>query len=100
LQENLLSLSEDKIKTFINNLKDYKCNYKLQQAALSMIVHNLPHTEIIRELEKAFRLIDKNGDGHLSREELVQGFKEILNKSEEEAENTVENIFKNVKIRM
>jgi calcium-dependent protein kinase len=95
-KEKLTGLSDDRIKSFIGNLKEYRADYKLQQAAIAIIVHNIPHTEEIKELERAFRRIDKNGDGRLTRQELIEGFIEIQGQSNDEATNNVDRIFKNV----
>jgi len=86
-------LEKEKIQLFISNLKKYKADYKLQQAAIALIVHNMPHSEEIRELEQAFRLIDDNGDGRLTKEEMFKGYKKIFNKPDEEIKKDVENIF-------
>ena len=96
LKEKLTGVAEEKFKSFISNLKEYKPNYKLQQAALAIIVHNVPHTEEIKELERAFRKIDNNGDGKLTKTELIDGFVNLYCKSKEAASNEVEAIFKNV----
>jgi len=89
-------ISKERFTTFIGNLKNYRPDYKLQQAALAIIVHNLPHNEDIKELERAFRMIDENKDGKLSREELIKGFKFVFKKTEQETIREVDAIFKNV----
>jgi len=89
-------ISKERFTSFIGNLKTYRPDYKLQQAALAIIVHNLPHNEDVKELEKAFRMIDENKDGKLSKEELIKGFKFVFKKSEQETKREVEAIFKNV----
>ena len=86
-------LGNEKISLFINNLKSYKPDYKLQQAAIALIVHNMPHNQEIKELEKAFRLIDENGDGKLTKEEIIKGFVKFINKSLDEAIIEVDSIF-------
>ena len=87
-------LSYERLSLFVNNLKQYKSNYKLQQAAIAVIVHNIPSNHEIKELEKAFRVIDENGDGHLIKDELVKGFTKLFRKSPEESKREVDNIFK------
>ncbi len=89
-------VGKDRIKLFVNNLKAYKNNYKLQQAAIAVIVHNMPSNEDIKELERAFRVIDFNGDGRLNKRELINGFMKLFNKTLEEAQEIINNIFKNV----
>jgi len=55
----------------------------------------MPHSEEIRELEQAFRLIDENGDGRLTKDEMFKGYKKLFNKPDEEIKKKkdVENIF-------
>ena len=89
-------VGSEKISLFINNLKSYKSDYKLQQAAIAIIVHNIPHDDEIKELERAFRLIDENGDGRLTKEEVINGFMKILNKNEDEAKKEVDRMFLSV----
>jgi Ca2+-binding EF-hand superfamily protein len=48
-----------------------------------------------QELEKIFKKLDANGDGHLSREELVEGYKKLY-KNEEEAKREVEKLMSNM----
>jgi len=87
-------ICKERLSLFINNLKSYKNDYKLQQAAIAVIVHNMPSNEEIKELEKAFRMIDENGDGKLNKDELIKGFINIYGKSEKDATALIENIFK------
>ena len=69
------SMSNQHLKIFLDELKCYKPDYKLQQACLAIIVHNLPKTDKIHELEKAFKTIDINGDSKLSKQELYNQLK-------------------------
>jgi calcium-dependent protein kinase len=88
--------TNQKISLFINNLKSFKSTYKLQEAAIAIIVHNIPHNEEIKELERAFRFIDENGDGRLTKEELINGQIKYMGKTENEAFIEVDKIFKQV----
>ncbi len=67
---------------------------KLQQAALTFIVCNLSTKKEQEELYKTFKSMDKNGDGKITKEELLQGYKEIYTaKSEEELKEEVNKFF-------
>lgn len=47
---------------------------KLQLATWNFLVNYLEINEEKENLTKIFKTLDINGDGHLSREELVKGF--------------------------
>jgi len=97
VKEKYECIPKERIKSFINNLKSYKIDYKLQEAAIAIIVHNLPHSDEIKELEQAFRKIDVNKDGKLTKEELFNGFSNIFpDKTKEENETEIGRIFQNI----
>jgi len=54
------------------NLKNFHAQNKLKRAALRIIAGQLSHRQII-QLRKAFGMLDANGDGLLTLEELGQG---------------------------
>ena len=80
----------------LKNLKNFKAEQKLQQAAFTFIASQLASKEEKQRLLETFRTLDKNGDGTLSREEILEGYKQIMN--EEEAENEVNRIMEMVDI--
>jgi calcium-dependent protein kinase len=55
------------------NLSNFRSEQKLQQAALTFIVSQLTSKEEKGRLQRTFHHMDKNGDGKLSREELIEG---------------------------
>ena len=71
----------------LENMKKFKSNQKLQQAALSFIASRLATSEEKNELLKTFQTLDRNGDGMLSRDEIYEGYKQMLGetKAAEEA---------------
>ena len=78
------------LTAIIGNLKKFSATHKLQQATLAFIVHNLISKEDTDILRKCFILFDSNGDGHLDKEEMINGLSLILPK--EEAKREVERI--------
>jgi len=81
----------------LQNLKSFKANINFQRAALAFIAKRFTSQEEERKLRETFKMIDVNGDGQLSREELIEGFKQLL-KDEELAINRVDKIMKNIDI--
>jgi len=70
----------------LNNMKKFHAERKLQQAALTYIVNHLVSKEDKNELLGLFQQFDKNGDGVLTREEILEGYKEFLGEMEAEKE--------------
>jgi len=50
----------------------------LKQAALAFIASHLTKDEEKRDLDKIFKAIDINGDGNLSKEEVMLGYEQHL----------------------
>ena len=76
------------------NLKQFRASQKLQQAVMSFISAQLVSREDTRHLTETFRSLDVNGDGKLSREELLNGYRKTMGSSEAEVE--VERIMREV----
>eukprot|EP01017_Pseudomicrothorax_dubius_P034140 TRINITY_DN4645_c0_g3_i2.p1 TRINITY_DN4645_c0_g3~~TRINITY_DN4645_c0_g3_i2.p1 ORF type:complete len:444 (-),score=68.62 TRINITY_DN4645_c0_g3_i2:420-1751(-) len=72
----------------LNNLRTFRAGRKLQQATWVFLVSYFATREEKEELLKAFRALDLNGDGLLSREELIEGYKKIMNAAQAEEEVT------------
>jgi calcium-dependent protein kinase len=99
LKEKNKVVESSKMEHFLLNMTSYGNNYKLQQVCIALIVHNLPQNSEIKELEKAFTSIDVDMNGKLSKQELVQGFKNIFkNVSNFNPEEEVDKIFRKVDI--
>ena len=56
----------------LDNLKAFKAQNKLKKAALQVIATQMPDAEI-DNLKKIFHSLDRNGDGQLTTQELVEG---------------------------
>jgi calcium-dependent protein kinase len=78
----------------LQNMKKFHAERKLQQAALTYIVNHLICKEDKNELLELFQQFDTNGDGVLSKSEILEGYKSIL--GEVEAENEAERIMHEV----
>jgi len=85
----------DSTKLLLNDLRSFSAKHKLQQAALTYIVSQLITGKEKEQLQAVFLTLDKDKDGKLGKEELIQGFKEIFGEgypAEEEVEKIMENI--------
>eukprot|EP00826_Nyctotherus_ovalis_P035316 TRINITY_DN3027_c0_g1_i1.p2 TRINITY_DN3027_c0_g1~~TRINITY_DN3027_c0_g1_i1.p2 ORF type:complete len:202 (-),score=42.40 TRINITY_DN3027_c0_g1_i1:454-1059(-) len=90
-------INPDTSQKILNNLKSFHTELKLQQAALMYIVTQLMSKNEKDKLQQTFMALDKNADGKLSREELIQGYTG-MNMSSEEAAREVDNIMANVDV--
>ena len=95
-KEKLNELVKNNKFKFINNLKNYRTDKVLQSAALAYLVHNFNQMEDVREANKLFNSIDVNGDGKITKIELLTGLKKVLNINDDSLEEDVEKIFKNI----
>ncbi len=57
----------------------------MQQAAITFIVCQLSTKKEQEELYTTFKAMDKNGDGTITKEELVEGFRTIYPQLDEDA---------------
>lgn len=89
-QDNLFEASS------LEKLKGFRVEQKLQHAVLTFIASQLINKEESKKLAETFRSIDKNGDGKLSREELLEAYK--LTMGRDEAAEEVEKIMKKVDV--
>ncbi len=62
-------------KSTLNNMKRFKRDKQFEQATISFIVNQLTTREEREELMKQFVEWDKNGDGVLSKEEILEGYR-------------------------
>ena len=69
------------LKTVLNNIKSFNAKEKLQQTAIAYIVHLIQNSKENEELKKIFTMIDKNGDGRLTYDELKEGFERVFGES-------------------
>lgn len=78
----------------LSNLRTFRADRKIQQATWVYLVSYLSTREEKNELLKTFKVLDLNGDGQLSREELIAGYEKIM--GTKEAEREVDNIMSTV----
>lgn len=86
------SLSNNPISTeALENLEKFHAQNKLEKSILTFITTNIMDDGSNKELIQVFKAIDKNNDGRLSREEIINGYKE-LGLSVEHAEGIINKI--------
>ena len=91
----LVSTAKQNITIHLGKLANYRKGFKLQQVAIAFIVHNMPQNDEIRNINAIFRLIDENGDGRITKQELIKGF-QLHNPSVQNPEEEVDKIFSSI----
>lgn len=74
------------LPSIVQNLAKFRASQKLQHAVLTFISSQLTSKKEISQLAENFKLIDKNGDGKLSKEELIEEFLKTMSQEEALAE--------------
>ena len=91
------NIKNRQLNKLIDNLVKYRTDNILRCAVIALLVHNSIQLNQAHDAVKLFNLIDKNGDGRITREELFNGlqpYKKDL--SDEELKNQVDTIFINI----
>eukprot|EP00828_Plagiopyla_frontata_P016257 TRINITY_DN2120_c0_g1_i4.p2 TRINITY_DN2120_c0_g1~~TRINITY_DN2120_c0_g1_i4.p2 ORF type:complete len:262 (+),score=49.50 TRINITY_DN2120_c0_g1_i4:571-1356(+) len=78
----------------LENMQTFRAGQKLQEASWMFLVQYFTTREEKSQLIKKFQAIDTNGDGVLSRDELIEAYRQF--KSEEEAIIMVDEIMKSI----
>ena len=83
----------------LDNIKKYKPKNKLQELALTYLVHNLPELDEIKLLYKVFNLFNTNGNGKLTKKEVKDALHKYMfknSKHKHKIGKQAEEIFKNI----
>ena len=80
----------------MTNLRDFRVERKFQHAVLTFIASQFINREESKQLADTFRNIDKNGDGKLSKDELLEAYN--LTMKREEAVEELEKIMRQVDV--
>jgi calcium-dependent protein kinase len=88
------SLSSDLMQQVVSNLKAFHSTTKLKDAVYTYIASHCLASSDTKEMREAFIAIDSNGDGKLSRDELMTQYLKMM--GAEQAEQEVEALFRNV----
>jgi len=65
------------LKNTLKDLENFRIEQKMQQAALTYMANHLVSEEELKTLNNAFKALDVDNNGKLSKEELLAGYKNI-----------------------
>ena len=82
------------IESYLRNLKNYKKSSQIQEIALAYLVHNHPELEEVDNACKLFGMIDKKGNGKITKEEFISGLEPFYKNAN--LKEDVDKIFKNL----
>ena len=80
-------------KNILGNMKKFKKNRTLEKTIISFIINQLVRKDERNELEKQFKDWDTNGDGVLSKQEIINGYRKTYGKVDE---NEIENMIASI----
>lgn len=86
-------IEPEKVKEMLCNVQKHSASKVLQNIALAYLVHNNPQNAQVEEAFKLFNMIDKNGNGKITKQELHEGLEELSLDRDLDLESTVERIF-------
>jgi len=93
VQKRRKSVPTQKILGYISNFQKYQPDFKLQQAVLAFIVHNMPKNDEMRDLVNLFQILDEDSDGRLTKEDLKRGVERLLNNNQLYTEVDIDTMF-------
>ena len=82
------------IEAYLNNLKNYKKSSEIEEFVLAYLVHNHPELEEVDDACKLFGLIDKKGNGKITKEEFYDGLSPLY--KNEKLKDYINKIFENL----
>jgi serine/threonine protein kinase len=82
-----LKVPNNEYKNILHNIETYKRTNRLQEVALSFLIHNIPDIDDIRNINKVYSNFNSTFDGKMYLKQLQEGFENYLNsKSLEKSE--------------
>ena len=88
--------SSEQVSSSLEKLTVFRAETKLKQAVLTFINSQVVSQTNSREMRETFKRLDQDGNGRLSKEELIAAYAQTM--SEEEARSTVESIMQKVDV--
>ena len=91
-----LKIPNNEYKNILHNIETYKKPNRLQETALSFLIHNIPDIEDTRNINKVYSNFNSTFDGKMTPKQLQEGFENYLNSKsieKNEFDKKMKNIF-------
>ena len=91
-----LKVPNNEYKNILHNIETFKKSNRLQEMALSFLIHNIPDIEDIRNINKVYSNFNSTFDGKMPLKQLQEGFENYLNSKsleKNEFDKKMRNIF-------
>ena len=91
-----LKVPNNEYKNILHNIETYKKPNRLQETALSFLIHNIPDIEDTRNINKVYSNFNSTFDGKMTPKQLQEGFENYLNSKsieKNEFDKKMKNIF-------
>ena len=91
-----LKVPNNEYKNILHNIETFKKSNRLQEMALSFLIHNIPDIEDIRNINKVYSNFNSTFDGKMPLKQLQEGFENYLNSKsleKNEFDKKMKNIF-------
>ena len=87
-------IKQTTITSVTKNLKSFKNTFRLKESIKSFIISQIISLKDTKEIRDVFQLIDKDNDGKISKDDLIEYFKLSKNLDEaiDEAEQIIDNL--------
>lgn len=80
----------DSMKIALNNLRQFNNQSRLKEAVQIFLASQIVSNEELKEIRKNFQMMDKDGNGKITKDELLQEYRKVMEFSK--AEQTVDRI--------
>ncbi|CAD8190681.1 unnamed protein product [Paramecium octaurelia] len=73
--------------SFLKNLTEFSAKSKLKQALLTFMASQMIQPKEVEQIQELFKQLDRNGDGKLSKDELITAFQQKVQSGDRLIEN-------------
>jgi calcium-dependent protein kinase len=91
---NIVHINKRELSHTLFNISKYEKKHKLKDAIMAYITTKILDTEDLKLATQIFKVLDSDGDGKISKEELIEGYSKVMDKKN--AISTIDSIMKHI----